>query len=85
MNAVPPAPEELAALLRLLDDETPQVRVRVAERLALCGGDISEWLATQDRPLSDHESELLVEMLGLHQRLGRRRFFEVLGGLVIFG
>jgi regulator of sirC expression with transglutaminase-like and TPR domain len=73
MNAVPPAPEELAALLRLLDDETPQVRVRVAERLALCGGDISEWLATQDRPLSDHESELLVEMLSPPRRRNLER------------
>jgi hypothetical protein len=52
MDAVPPAPEELDALLRLLDDETPAVRERVAERFALCGGDLSEWLATQPRPLS---------------------------------
>lgn len=63
MNAVPPAPDELDALLRLLDDETPAVRERVAERLALCGGDLSEWLATQPRSLSKKEKSLLCEML----------------------
>ncbi len=63
MPAVPPGPDELEALLRLLDDETPAVRERVAERLALCGGDISEWLATQPRALSKQERTLLAEML----------------------
>jgi hypothetical protein len=68
MNAVPPAPDELAALLRLLDDDTPEVRDRVAERIALCGGDISEWLATQSRILSTREKALLVEMLSATRR-----------------
>jgi hypothetical protein len=68
MNAVPPTPEELDALLRLLDDETPEVRSRVAERIALCGGDISEWLATQPRPLSDHEKSVLAELLSPPRR-----------------
>ncbi len=68
MNAAPPAPEELAALLRLLDDETPAVRARVAERFALCGGDLSEWLATQPRPLSRREKSLLAEMLSPPRR-----------------
>ena len=63
MPAAPPAPEELDALLRLLDDDTPAVRERVAERLALCGGDISEWLASQSRALSIQEKSLLAEML----------------------
>lgn len=63
MNAAPPAPEELDALLRLIDDETPEVRARVAERLAMCGGDLSEWLATRARSLSRHEEEVLVELL----------------------
>ena len=35
INEAPPEPEELDALLRLLDDETPEVRERVAQRLAL--------------------------------------------------
>ncbi|MES2659971.1 MAG: transglutaminase-like domain-containing protein [Verrucomicrobiota bacterium] len=68
MNAAPPAPEELDALLRLLDDETPEVRSRVSERFALCGGDISEWLATRPRQLSEHEKELLAEMLSPPRR-----------------
>lgn len=68
MNAVPPTPEELDALLRLLDDETPEVRSRVAERIALCGGDISEWLATQPRPLSAHEKSVLAELLSPPRR-----------------
>ena len=68
MNAVPPPPEELDALLRLLDDETPAIRERVAERLALCGGDISEWLATRPRSLARHEKELLVELLSPPRR-----------------
>lgn len=68
MNAVPPAPDELAALLRLLDDETPEVRTQVAERIALCGGDLSEWLATQSRILSSREKSLLVNMLSATRR-----------------
>ncbi len=68
MNAAPPAPGELEALLRLLDDETPSVRERVAARLALCGGDISEWLATQPRALSKLEQQLLAEMLSPPRR-----------------
>ncbi len=72
MNAAPPAPEELDALLRLLDDETPAVRERVAERLASCGGDISEWLASRPRALSKQELSLLAEML----RPPRRKLLE---------
>jgi hypothetical protein len=63
MNAAPPSPEELDALLRLLDDETPVVRERVAERLASSSGDLSEWLATRSGTLSHKESEILAEML----------------------
>lgn len=67
-SEVPPAPEELAALLRLLDDETPEVRTRVAERFTACGGDISEWLATQPRELSQHEKSVLIGLLGTSRR-----------------
>lgn len=72
-SEVPPAPEELDALLRLLDDETPEVRTRVAERLALCGGDISEWLATHPRALSPTEKKVLAGMLGPARRKGLER------------
>ena len=68
MDVAPPTPEELGALLRLLDDETPAVRERVAARFALCGGDLSEWLATQPRSLSRQEKSLLAEMLSPPRR-----------------
>ncbi len=68
MNAAPPAPEELDALIRLLDDETPAVREQVAQRLAACGGDISEWFSTQPRILSREEKTLLSEMLSPGRR-----------------
>ncbi len=46
-----------------MDDETAEVRTRVTERLALCGGDLSEWLATQPRTLNQQERALLAEIL----------------------
>jgi hypothetical protein len=67
-SLTPPAPEELSALLRLLDDDTPVVRERVAQRFALCGGDLSEWLATQPRTLSKQEQILLSSMLSPTRR-----------------
>ena len=69
----PPSAEELDALLRLLDDETPEVRTRVAERLARCGGDISEWLSTHPVQLDSRERELLVEMLSPPRRTNLAR------------
>ena len=72
VNAPSPSPAELDALIRLLDDETPEVRQRVTERLALCGGDLSEWLASNSRKLTRQESALLQEML----RPGRRQPLE---------
>ena len=54
---------EIDALLRLLDDDTPVVRERVAERLASCGGDLSDWFARHPRELSAVESELLSGIL----------------------
>ena len=73
MHEAPPAPDELAALLRLLDDETPEVRARVAERLALCGGDLSEFLSTHPRGLSDSERDVLAELLRPAKRAALER------------
>ncbi len=63
MQASPPAANELAALLRLLDDETPEVRATVSERLMQYGGDISEALPGIPRELSGKEKAVLVEIL----------------------
>lgn len=68
-----PSSGELEALVRLLDDETPAVRGRVAERLALCGGDLSEWLASRPRPLDNKEREILAEMLSPARRAALKR------------
>ncbi len=73
LHEAPPAPEELAALLRLLDDETPEVRARVAERLALCGGDLSEFIATHPRVLSSSERDVLAELLRPARRAALER------------
>jgi hypothetical protein len=63
VNALPPDPKELSALLRLLDDDTPEVRSVVAERLAEVGGDLSEILPDMARSLSGREKQLLSSML----------------------
>ncbi|MBC7979315.1 MAG: hypothetical protein H7Y36_01985, partial [Armatimonadetes bacterium] len=63
MNALLPDPKELAALLRLLDDETPEVRFVVTERLSEYGGDLSEFLPDVDRTLSGSEKAILTEIL----------------------
>lgn len=63
MNALPPDPKELSALLRLLDDDTPEVRSVVAGRLAEVGGDLSEILPGMARRLNGRDKELLTSML----------------------
>lgn len=63
MNALPPDAKELSALLRLLDDDTPEVRSVVAGRLAEVGGDLSEILPDMARSLSGREKGLLTSML----------------------
>jgi hypothetical protein len=81
MHAVPPAPEELDALLRLLDDETPGIRERIAERLALSSGDLSEWLASRPRSLTKKEERILTELLGpARRRMLTREWLAPSGG-----
>ena len=63
VNALPPDPKEISALLRLLDDDTPEVRTVVAGRIAEVGGDLSEILPGMARGLSGREKELLTSML----------------------
>ncbi|WP_411827501.1 transglutaminase family protein [Luteolibacter sp. AS25] len=63
MNASPPNPKELSALLRLLDDDTPEVRSGVTHRLAEFGGDLSEFLPEAAPTLGDSEKTILAEIL----------------------
>lgn len=60
---MPPDTKELAALLRLLDDETPEVRSVVTGRLAEVGGDISEILPEMASGLNAPEKRILSGLL----------------------
>lgn len=76
-----PSDRELEALVSLLDDETPEVRVRVAERFADVGcGDLSEWLASRAIPLAAADEALLSELLGPSRRAALRRDWLVPSG-----
>jgi hypothetical protein len=68
-GAVPPGDREIAALLCLLDDDTPEVRVALAHRFAELDGDVSERLELLDADLDGARMELLSRMLAP----GRRR------------
>ncbi|MGD7653052.1 MAG: transglutaminase family protein [Verrucomicrobiales bacterium] len=59
----PPPPAELDALLRLLDDETPEVRETIGARLASYGGDLSESITDSSVSLSDNEHRVLSDLL----------------------
>ncbi|MBG7608561.1 MAG: transglutaminase family protein [Verrucomicrobia bacterium] len=63
MNLLHPDPKELSALLRLLDDETPEVRSGISGRLAEFGGDLSEMLPDVAPGLDDSGKSLLAEIL----------------------
>ena len=63
MNLSPPDTKEIAALLRLLDDDTPEVRSVVSGRFAEVGGDISEMLPGMAQDLEEPERKLLADML----------------------
>jgi regulator of sirC expression with transglutaminase-like and TPR domain len=80
MSAAALTSSEIDALLRLLDDETPLVRERVAARLAASGGDLSAWLAAHPRSLSPKERELLCDMLRPPKRATLLATWNVPGG-----
>jgi Transglutaminase-like superfamily len=54
---------ELYSLFRLLDDDTPEVRTSISEKLLEYGGDVSEVLAEYPHPLTDSEKHLLSDLL----------------------
>ena len=76
----PPTSKELVALLRLLDDDTPEVRERVAQRMMRCGGDLSDWLASLPHQLSGKEKLVLSQMLGPARRETLEREWSVPSG-----
>ncbi len=76
-----PTDRELEALVSLLDDETPEVRSRVAERLAdVRNGDLSEWLTSRATPLAADDEALLSTLLGPPRRATLRREWVVPSG-----
>lgn len=74
------SPERLASLLRLLDDETPQVRQSIETALRPFGGDISELIAGMDVALNEEEQELLSQLLRPARRERLRREWVVPAG-----
>lgn len=63
MSALLPDIKELAALLRLLDDETPEVRAVVVDKLSHVGGDLSEILPDVAANLNTKELDILEDIL----------------------
>lgn len=72
-----PSASELEALLRLIDDETPEVRNTIAQRLSACGGDLSDYLSTRPQALGEESMRLLSDMLAEGRRMRLRRDWEI--------
>lgn len=63
MPGLLPTADHLSLLLRLLDDDTPEVRKSVVEALEVFQGDVSECLGHTTRALSKDEIDLLSSLL----------------------
>lgn len=72
-----PSPSELDALLRLLDDDNPQVVAKVVDRLGKFGGDISELIASRPQRLSKKQMALLTDILHRSRRENLLREWQV--------
>jgi hypothetical protein len=86
MNGPPPTAESLGVLLRLIDDETPEVRQSVANALSVFEGDVSEIL--NDGILKPNEADCLTlsELLQPARRERLRKDWVVpAGGVASFG
>lgn len=73
MPALLPTADTLATLLRLLDDETPEVRESLGQALEIFEGDVSELLAQSDAQLSKADRATLSELLKPARRDRLRR------------
>ncbi len=74
------SPERLSLLLRLLDDDSPQVRDSVESALSAYGGDVSELLGEMNVQLGEAELELLSLLLLPSRRERLRREWVVPAG-----
>ncbi len=79
-SATDTSPERLSFLLRLLDDDSPQVRASVESALDAFGGDVSEVLPEIDVRLDESGKELLSLLLLPARRERLRREWIVPAG-----
>ena len=73
MAALTPTADTLSTLLRLLDDDTPEVRTSLSEALEVFGGDVSELLAQTANPPRGEDLKLLSSLLRPARRRRLRR------------
>jgi hypothetical protein len=73
MPALLPNADTLATLLRLLDDETPEVRDSLGHALEVFEGDVSELLAQSETKISAAEHGILSDLLRPARRERLRR------------
>ncbi|MGB6223106.1 transglutaminase family protein [Haloferula sp.] len=86
LNGPPPTADSLLLLLRLIDDETPEVRDSVSSALEAFGGDVSELLSQGSLRPSAQELAILAELLHPSRRERLRKEWVVpAGGVTAFG
>ena len=86
MNGLPATVESLATLLRLIDDETPEIRQSVIQALEVFGGDVSELLNETSLNPNTEERIVLSEHLQPARRKRLRKDWIVpAGGVSAFG
>ena len=73
MSALLPNADTLCTLLRLLDDETPEVRASLGDALEIFEGDVSELLAASEAQPSESELVILSDLLRPARRERLRR------------
>ncbi|MBK1826988.1 transglutaminase family protein [Haloferula rosea] len=73
MPTLLPTADTLSTLLRLIDDETPEVRQSLAEALEVFEGDVSELLTQTSYPASDADLKVLSDLLRSARRERLRR------------
>lgn len=86
MQGPSPTSESLGILLRLIDDETPEVRESVTRALSVFEGDVSEILSSTELNPSPEECRVLSGLLQPARRTRLRKEWIVpAGGITAFG